>query len=191
MIRQYSWITHEGATSSTANVTAYYSAFLRSSEEAYAYHPHTGNLASEGAKAFDLCALSTRIRTDATTSEAYFSYVFGSACPEMIAGEYLSDAAYGNYDVMFALVRYISRTDEYASMDLGGTSLNSVSMGGKQIIYGDLSATPVDVYQNGKIVFTYAALTQSAKAWLTALTVGLPVLASALVGVAIYLRRRR
>ena len=186
-----SWVTHEGATSSTANVTAYYSAFLRSSKEAYAYHPHTGNLASEGAKAFDLCALSTRIRTDATTSEAYFSYVFGSACPEMIEGEYLSDAAYGNYDVMFALVRYISRTDEYASMDLGGTSLNSVSMGGKQIIYGDLSATPVDVYQNGKIVFTYAALTRSAKAWLTALTVGLPVLASALVGVAIYLRRRR
>ena len=109
----------------------------------------------------------------------------------MIEGDYLSSAAYGNYDLMFALVRYISRTDEYASMDLGGTSLNSMNMGGKRIIYGDLSATPVDVYQNGKIVFTYAALTPTAKGWLTALTVGLPVIFAALVGAVVYLRRRR
>ena len=186
-----SWVTHEGATSSTANVTAYYSPFLFSSEKAYAFSPTTGALAEEKARAFELCALSTRIRTDTITGESYFSYVFGSACPEMIEGEYLSNAAYGNYDVMFALVRYISRTDEYASMDLGGTSLNSISMGGKQIIYGDLSATPVNVYQNGKIVFTYAGLTATARVWLTALVIGLPVLLTAAVGAVLYLRRRR
>ena len=185
-----SWITHEGATSSTANVTAYYSAFLQSSENAFAYFPNQ-ELAEENPRVFDLCALTTRIRTDTITTDSYFSYVFGSACPEMISGEYLSNAAYGNYDVMFALVRYISRTDVYASMDLGGVSFNSSNMGGKPVEYGDLSSTPVNVYQNGKVVFTYAGLTPSKQVTITVLVIGLPVLTAFAVGVAICLRRRR
>ena len=186
-----SWLTHEGATSSTANVTAYYSPFLSSTSEAFAYDPLTGNQAEEKARVFTLAALSTRIRTDTITGEAYFSYVFGSACPEMISGEYLSNAAYGNYDVMFALVRYISRTDEYASMDLGGTSLNSISMGGKQIIYGDLSVTPVDLYQNGKVVFTFGKMTPATQFWLSFLVIGLPTLTVLGLGIYTHLRRRR
>ena len=184
------WKTHEGATSSTSNVTAYYSPFLYSAPTAYSYNAQ-GNLTAEKPRAHELAGLSVRIKTDSVTTDSYFSYVFASACPAMVTDEWLTSTAYGNHDAMFALVRYISRTDEYASMDLGGTSLNSLHMGGKPLVYSEMTDQKNVVYENGMIVKIYEPFTNRSRTIILVFTLVLPVLLVASVGAVVYLRRRR
>ena len=59
------------------------------------------------------------------------SYVFAAGSTAMISDEYLADTAFGNGDVMASVLRAISRTDVYASNDIGGFDLNSDAYGGK------------------------------------------------------------
>lgn len=62
--------------------------------------------------------------------EHTYSYVFAAGSTEMIANEYLLDGAFGNGDVMAAVLRTITRTDVYASGEVGGFDLNA-NYGGK------------------------------------------------------------
>jgi hypothetical protein len=47
---------------------------------------------------------------------------------------------------MMALINNISRVDVYASLELGGTSLNSSSFGGKQLVSTKLSTEDTEVF---------------------------------------------
>ena len=72
--------------------------------------------------------------------------MFCAASPDFFSNESLSNAAYANYDIMTALINNISRVDVYASLELGGTSLNSSSYGGKQLVSTKLSTEDTEVF---------------------------------------------
>jgi len=184
------WKTYEGATSTTSGVEAYCSAFLSTSEKAFAYDPASGGLLSTVPARYHTSMLSTRLRLDGETGNSYYSYVFGCASPDMIANEWLTRASFANYDVVFSLVRYISRTDEYAGMELGGTSLNSTRMGGRRLVYSDLytDATEVTLASGRTVVFP--ALTKSARITLSVLVIVLPAAAVAVCGWVVCRRRK-
>ena len=157
------WKHSEQTGSSTSAVNGYFSPFLSSSAGAYAY-TLGGALANAKAQSFCLAALSAKVYTDAYTNYNYYSYVFASAGTGLCDNAYVGEASFGNYDVLFSLVRYLSRTDEYAGTELGGTSYNSENMGGKVHLYGDRSEADTPVRDNkGNIVRIYEGLTSTAK----------------------------
>ena len=53
---------------------------------------------------------------------------------DFFSNDLLGNPAYANYDVISAVVENMVRTDVYASSDLGGSSMNSKSFGGKQLV---------------------------------------------------------
>ena len=108
----------------------------------------------------------------------------------MIANEWLSRASFANYDVVFSLVRYISRTDEYAGMELGGTSLNSSRMGGRRLVYSDLYASDTEVTLASGRTVVFPALTKSARIVLSVLVIALPTAAAAVCGWLVCRRRK-
>ena len=129
-----------------------YAPFLKSSGKAssYFYSDLAGNyddskvLDSTGQ--FDLAALTVRQTYDSVTAEHTYSYLFCAASADFFSNESLSNAAYANYDIMTALINNISRVDVYASLELGGTSLNSSSYGGKQLVSTKLSTEDSEVF---------------------------------------------
>ena len=129
-----------------------YAPFLKSSSKAssYFYSDLAGNyddskvLDSTGQ--FDLAALTVRQTYDSITAEHTYSYLFCAASADFFSNESLSNAAYANYDIMTALINNISRVDVYASLELGGTSLNSSSYGGKQLVSTKLSTEDSEVF---------------------------------------------
>ena len=129
-----------------------YASFLKSSDKAssYFYSDLAGNyddssvLDSTGT--FDLAALTVRQSFDSITAEHTYSYLFCAASADFFSNESLSNAAYANYDIMAALINNISRVDVYASLELGGTSLNSSSFGGKQLVSTTLSTEDTEVF---------------------------------------------
>ena len=102
---------------------------------------------------------------------------------------YLDNPTYANYDVMFATVRAISRTDEYASDALGGLNMNSDRYGGKHLQSEEIYSVDTPVYDSGEIVRTYYGLTAGAAIAYTALIL-LPPLALLVVGTVLCVRRR-
>ena len=138
----------------------------------------------------DLAAVTVRYNLDEETSEADYSYVFCANSKDFFSNELLYSTSYANFDIVSALVNNIARTDVYASIELGGTSLNSPKYGGKQIVYDTLSATAVKVY-NGDASYkmTVKALTSGAvrAGIIISVTVPLVILA---VGVVIRVKRK-
>ena len=185
------WKTYEAATSTTSGVEAYCSAFLSTTAGARAYDPGTGGLLSLSSARYHTSMLSTRLRLDGVTGNSYYSYVFGCASPDMISDAWLTQTSFANYDVTFALVRYLSRTDEYAGMELGGTSLNSSRMGGKPLVYSEMYQKATEVTLASGRKKTFPALTEAARTVFAVLVVAVPVPATAVCGWVVCRRRRR
>ena len=184
------WKHSEQTGSSTSAVNGYYSPFLSSSSGAYAY-TLSGELANAKAQSFCLAALACKVYTDSYTNRSYYSYVFASAGTGLCDNAYVGEASFGNYDVLFSLVRYLSRTDEYASTELGGTSYNSENMGGKVLIYGDLSETDVAVRDNrGNIIRIYEGLSATATWIWTVSFTALPALIVCIYGIVTLAKRK-
>lgn len=167
-----------------SGVSAMTSNFLYSSPAARAYSE--SGLTSESGS-YPLATVTTRVYTDEIRD--YHSYVFCAASTELIESECLDNPTYANYDAMFATVRTISRTDEYASDSLGGLNMNSDKYGGKHLHSDEISSYDTPVYENGEVVRTYYGLTAQAAILYTALIL-LPPLALAVVGTVLCVRRR-
>ncbi len=185
-----SWINDYVGSSGTENVTGEYHEFFTTSPNANAYTP-AGELDSQTPGTYALGAISLRKRNDTVTGNGYYSYVFCAASTELTTNTYLDNRAYSNYDILFATVRYISRVDEYASMELGGTSLNSPKLGGKPLLKVTLDESGNKRYdENGIAVGYYSAVTSGARvAWMTVL-IAVPVVAGTVTGAVILLKRR-
>ena len=177
------WVNNT-KTFSTAT-SALTSPVLLSAGEAKAYN--TEGAIVDDAGSYSLAQITVRVSTvDACD---YYSYVFCAATTELTRNETLDNPTYANYDVLFSTVRSISRTDEYASDALGGLNMNSEMYGGKRLIPSDISSTDKDVYENGKLVFTYLGLTPTAAVWWTVLILS-PAVAVLAVGAVRLVRRR-
>ena len=137
----------------TGYASKHYASFLTTSSTAQRYMKDaaTGEVTSivDGLPGtYDLAAVTVRTQIDPNANESEYSYLFCVNSPDFFASSLLSEASYANYDILSAVIDNISRIDEYASMDLGGLSLNSASGGGKRLITTAMSADDVTVLSN-------------------------------------------
>ncbi|MBR2466788.1 MAG: Gldg family protein [Clostridia bacterium] len=131
----------------SSNVTITYNPFMTSYKTAIATKiTADGTETVKKEEALDLAAVTVRYALDEVTSEAEYSYVFCSNSKDFFSNDLLYSNSYANFDIVSALVNNISRVDQYASMELGGSSMNSKKYGGKQLVYDTLSETPATVY---------------------------------------------
>ena len=179
----------------TANTRRQYASFLTTSKTAkpYAKNSLTGeyvDLAGE-AGVYDLAAVVARAKLDDVKNETTYSYIFCSATADFLTDGLLGNPSYANYDILSALIENISRLDDYASMELGGLSLNSSSYGGKQIIYSVLSDSPEDVYSpDGKEVLEHNKAINNGFVITVSVIVFLVPVVVLIFGVFVCLRRR-
>ena len=140
------------------------------------------------ADGYALAKLTARVSVVENVQD-YYSYVFCAAGTSLADSAYLDDPALGNYDIMFSTVRFISRTDAYASDALGGLNMNTSSFGGKRLVTSNLSETPVQKYEKGELIHTYPAMTAAVRIVWTTLIMLLPA-AVAITGIVLCVRRR-
>ncbi len=149
---------------------------------------------------YDLASLTVRSQIDPETAEHIYSYVFATNSPDFLSGKYLSgSSSYANYDIVSGLVENITRIDEHASIDLGGTSLNSSSGGGKKMITTEMNESAKTVYSNkyvnddksnGLIVIKeLSGISEVDKTFITILAFSAP-LALGILGITVCIKRR-
>ena len=97
-----------------------YAAFIGTSEEG---RHHVGDDTDKGVKT--LVAAGVRTNLDSYTSEnTSSSYLFCSNSADFFSNELLGNSSYANYDVLASVISNISRTDRFATIELGGLSYN-------------------------------------------------------------------
>ena len=173
-----------GAASVSRNYAPLISTFATA--RSYEKNASTGeyvDLYTEGK--LGLAAVSTRIELDQITGEEQFSYVFGTGSADFFSAELLGNSSYANYEVMSSLIENIARSDEFASIELGGTSYNSPSMGGKPLV--NLSIYDKDtITDEGRY---FSGLSSSEAMGISIVLMLLP-LGVVIAGAAVCLRRR-
>lgn len=171
----------------TYNASKMYGSFIGTSEAATAIL--NGEQTPEGFKSY--ASIATRTYLDGVTGETSYSYIFASNSEYFYSNEILSNTSFANYDILSSLINSISRTERYADMALGGTSVNSSSFGGKQNVDMTLKSYAYDIYSpdGREVVRTNAALSTSTRKWFTAL-VFYPPLAAFIVGAVVFIKRR-
>ena len=178
-----------------ANTRRQYASFLTSSAAAkeYAKNSLTGeyiDLAGE-AGVRDLAAVVARGKLDVVTNEYVYSYIFCAATSDFFTNDLLGNSSYANYDIVSSLVNNMSRLDDYASIDLGGLSMNSSSYGGKQLRYSVLSKDSAEIYSSdAKEVIEYNyGITSGMMTGIAIAVFVIPVIVLG-VGIVVCLRRR-
>ena len=168
-----------------------YASFLSTSADGRAFGKDAiGDVLVRDYGVLDTSCVSVRMTTDTYSSEKQYSYVFASASASFLDNEMLSNTAWANYEVVSALVRNISRVDEHASMDLGGTSLNSSKFGGKQLLDTTIVTERTQVYNSDKeVVEVNEAISEGMKIFIYIFIALIPV-AVVVCGVVISIRRR-
>ncbi len=159
----------------SSEVTLTYNSFMTSYSTATAKDKSGADVKKD--ECLDLAAVTVRYKLDEYTNEAEYSYVFCANSADFFSNELLYNNSYANYDIASALINNISRIDMYASVNLGGTSLNSPKYGGKQLVYDTLSDTASTVYNgDGTRKETIKALTPGAKRAAVIISVAVPVI---------------
>ena len=126
-----------------------YSPFILSSDKANAYtKDEEGNYTrlQTNDPVKHLVGVTTRKQLNSTTNENKYSYVMCANSKDFFSSPFVSSSAYSNYDVLVALAQNATRSDEHASIDLGGISQNSPSYGGKLLISTDMTALGESLY---------------------------------------------
>lgn len=174
-----------------------YASFLKSGAGAMAYmKDENGSYISSTVKesdlgSFDLAAVTVREAFDSDKNEYSHSYLFCANSAEFFSNELLGKSSYANFDIVSALVENISRVDIYASLELGGTSLNSSSYGGKQMVETEMSEEETLVYSPDatSIVRVNSGLTSGMKILYSVLAAVVPT-ATLVAGAIVCIRRK-
>ena len=129
-------------------ITRIYSPFLFTSDKAIAYSADDGynGTVHTNAGRKDLVGVTVRKQLNDETRENKYSYVMCANSADFLTNAFLGSSAYSNYDILSATALNATRADEHASMELGGSSLNSPSYGGKIIMPDTLTETGEDIY---------------------------------------------
>ncbi len=178
------------------NVNRHFAPFITTSDGAAAYKKNESGFYTDRAtekQELNLAAVCSRHYTheyDATTT---YSYVFCANSPEFLSNELLGNPSYANFDIVSAVVNNMVRTDMHASSDLGGTSLNSSSFGGKQIIDQELHEEETKLYStdanNIEVLKVNSGIDNANKTVITVFVFLIPA-AIAVVGIIVCVRRR-
>ena len=163
-----------------------YTAFIGTSENAYSV---IDGATDRGEKT--LMAAAIRSNLNDTTAERDFSYIFCTNSEDFFSNEILGNPSYANYDVMASVISNISRTDRYATIELGGLSYNSPSFGGKQSLSTELSDTPWDVYSwdAKEIIKHNRGLNTTASVIYTVIVMAVPT-AALVLGIVVFIKRK-
>ncbi len=151
------------AEAGTGNVKRSYSSFLTAADTANAYL-YTENKGYENRTAIDrkgtmdIAGLTVRSMLDEVTAESVYSSVFCAASGDFFSSTLLGNDAYANYGVVSMLANTLSRVDVYASIDLGSSTLNSSSVGGKPIFEDT-------IYDYDHPVYDYSAKVEIGTKW--------------------------
>ncbi len=172
-----------------SNSTSRYYAPFFSTTAAGTLRDENGNLVADpGVR--DICAIALRYGVDSQTLAYSYSYIFCANSGGFFSEQTLGNPSFANFDVTSALVENISREDVYASMDLGGASLNSSSYGGKRLQKETIATAITDIYaSDGTVVKTNQPIKGGAKAFVIITAALIPV-GIAIAGIVIHLRRR-
>lgn len=173
------------------DVTRIYNSFITAPKNAV---PYTGNeqgaARAEERDSYDLAAVSVRTCFNNTTAERTYSYVFCANDGDFFSNDLLGNAAYANFEIMSALVDNISRTDIYASTALGGSTLNTDKVGGKQLVSTVLlSEDTEDTSPSGDKIIVTRGITGTAKTLITVAVAVMPI-AALTMGVIVHLKRK-
>ena len=164
--------------------------FIGTTDGAKAYSAPGSTSVSSGEGAKTLAVLAVRKTTDVLTGNNGYSYMLCFNSAETFSNKLLGNAAYANRDILASLVTDISRTETYATDELGSISLNSTSFGGKQTVSEQLSATDTKYYNGdgtlGGIKSGISSLEISAY---TVLVFAAPVCAL-VFGIIVFIRRK-
>lgn len=163
-----------------------YAEFIGTSENAYNY---VGSATVTGQKA--LAAASVRSNLDSYTAERVSSYLFCTNSADFFSNEILGNPSYANYDIMASVISNISRTDKYATTDLGGLTTNSSSVGGKQCVSTTLSASPKEVLSPNlqSVVKVNKGLGNGAVVAYTVIAMA-PAVAALVLGIVVFIKRK-
>lgn len=151
------------AEAGAGNAKRSYSSFLTSSDTANAYlytdaDGYANRTAVDKKGAMDIAGLTVRSMLNEVTAENTYSSVFCAASGDFFSSSVLGNDAYANYGVVSMLANTISRVDIYASIDLGGSTLNSSSVGGKSIFEDT-------IYDYDHPVYDYSAMVELGTKW--------------------------
>ncbi len=141
-----------------------------------------------------LAATTARRVVDSESGEETYSYIFCVNSPDFFSNELLYNASYANYDIISLLAENMARTDRFASIELGSTSENSSSYGGK--ILADITLSEKDVYENvyenGVIIAQNKVTSGLSSGEVIGFTIAIFVIPLVImgVGIAVYVRRR-
>ena len=173
--------------SGNKNGSKNYAAFIGTSDNAY--YEKTGDGTVTGVRT--LVAAGVRVNLNDVTAERSSSYLFCSNSADFFSNDILGNASYANYDILASVVTNISRTDRYATMELGGLSYNSPTFGGKQTSSTELSETPTKVYSaDAKEVLKYnRGLSSTAIVAYTVVVMVVPVIVLSL-GIVMFIKRK-
>ena len=166
--------------------TRSYASFIGTSENAYVYRDTAKD---RGEKV--LVAAGVRMNLDSYTSENSSAYLFCSNSADFYSNDLLGNTSYANYDILASVITNISRTDRYATIELGGLSLNSPSFGGKQMASTTLSNAPSKVYSwDAKEIVKYnKGLSNGAITAYTIIVMSVPAMALA-AGIVVFIKRK-
>ena len=170
----------------THSVVRDYAPFLYTSDSAMAYEKgeYGYNLLENSGK-MHLAAVTTRLELDNFTGEYKYSYLFCANSADFFSNEILGNASFSNYEVMSALTENMIRSDEYADIELGSTSANSMNQGGKLLL--DTTMYSTDYYEDDVLVAK--GLSSGTVIFYTVLVMLVP-LAIGAFGIAVRIRRR-
>ena len=167
-----------------------YAPFIGTSSDAYHVYYEDG-VAKKVTGEKTLVAASVRTNLDPITSEKTTAYLFCMNSKDFFSNELLSNASYANYDILASVITNVSRTDRFATMELGGMSYNSPSFGGKQTLSTTLSESPTKIYSwDATEVLKYnAGFSRGAAITFTVIIMLAPVAALSL-GAVVFIKRK-
>lgn len=172
------------------NTQMSYSSFIGTESTAVAYDKY-GYTTEDRGSSKDLAAMTTRTYLDGTTDETVYSYVFCTNSADFFSNDVLGNRSYANYNIMATVISSISRVDRYASMSLGGMSMNSPSYGGKQTVSTTLSESAQNVYSPdaSEIIHVNRAFTTTEKVLFSIIVAIVPATLLVL-GTVIFVKRK-
>lgn len=177
----------------TYSVTRNYAPFFYSSAnaESHKYDSLTEDYTDldKENESLTLAAVATRLEVAENSdgydiNEYYYSYVMCAGSSDFFSSDLIGNPSYANYDVLAALTENMVRTDEYASIELGGLSGNSSNYGGKPLVDTDIYSVDDTAADT-----SYSLISEAAKIWLTVLLMAVPI-AVAVVGIVVTVKRR-
>lgn len=188
-------LTNSMAEQGSVYVTREYDEFLTTSDGAVAYawneaHGDYSDIATvPGKKA--IAAVTARMTLHSTDSTYKYSYVFAANSPDFFSNEVLGNASYANFDIMSAVVDNFIRTDSHASNELGGSSFNSPTIGGKQLVSTAMSEVDTEIWSADAkhIIGINKGLTGGAVTAISIFVYAVPA-AIAVLGIIVCLKRK-